>query len=161
MRINQRQIKRRNIQIPIRNRHKHRLIHRRITLIHLIRRLPRPALIRTCDIERRVGRVELRDPGEELGRAGGGGRRVAVVGADGEAGGVPCEEDLAAGEGEGFAAVARDRGRAVVACCCVVHAGLGVGKVGDAGVGDAGADDFVGGGVVGGDSGDLLGFGSS
>jgi hypothetical protein len=160
MRIDQRQVERRQIQIRVRNRHKHRLINRRIALVNLIRRLPRPPLIWSCNLKRRVRSINLRNPGQELRLAGRRRCHVAVVGTDGLAGVFPLQENLTTGEGQGLGLVARDGRRAVVACCGVVHARLGVGQVGDAGVGDAGADDFILGGVIGRDP-DLVSTGKS
>ena len=160
MRVDKREVKRRQIQIRICNRHKHRLINRRIALINLIWRLPRPTLVRSCNLKRRVCSVDLRDPGQELGLTNRCRCHVAVVGANGLASVFPLEEDLAAGEGQGFSLITRDGGSAVVACGGVVHAGLGVGQVGDARVRDAGANDLILGGVIGRDP-DLVNTGKS
>ena len=108
-------------------------------------------------LKRRVSDVELRDPSGELGGAGLGVGNVAVVGADGLAGLVPLEEDLAAGIRERHGAVAGDAGRArdagrvglgavVVLLDVLVRGRVGIGARGL--VPDIGAVDTEGVGLV-------------
>lgn len=106
MRVDQSEVERCQIQIRICNRHEHRLIDRRVALINLIRRLPRPSLIWSRNLKRRVCGVDLRHPSQELGLAGGSRCHVAVVGADSLTDVFPLEEDLATGEGQWFGLVA-------------------------------------------------------
>lgn len=127
MRVNEGEIERRQIQIRIRNSDKHRLINRRIALVHFIRWLPRPALVRPSNLKRGIRGVDLRNPGQELGLASRCRGDVAVVGSNGLAGVFPLKEDFAAGEGQGLGLVARDGGRTVVAGCGIVHAGFDFG----------------------------------
>jgi len=108
MRIDQRQVERRQIQIAIRDRQKHRPIDRWIPNIHLIRRLIAKALVRARDLDRCICQIELRYPCQKL-RAGSGRRGyVAVVRAHSPAWVFPLKENLAAGEGQGFASIARN-----------------------------------------------------
>lgn len=70
VRVDQGKVERREVKIRVRDRHKYRLVDRRIALIDFIRRLPAPTLVGPCDLEGRVRGVDLRDPGQELGLAG-------------------------------------------------------------------------------------------
>ena len=117
MKINKRQVKRREIQIRIRDRQKHRFINRRIPNMDLVRRLVAPALILSSDFEGRVRQVYLADPREEFGGSGNCADfgDVAVVRSHGLAWCFPFKEYLAAGEGQRFGSVAGDAWAAVVA----------------------------------------------
>lgn len=116
MRINKAQIKRRIRNIRVRNRNEHRPINRRIPLISAHIRLDRRAIIHAVparDVRQRaICDIELRNPDDELGRAGGGAGYVGVVGPDGPAGVFPFEVDPAARVGEWDGAVLRDGGEA-------------------------------------------------
>lgn len=144
MRIDKSKVERREIQIRIRHSKENRPINRRIPLKNLIWRLIRPPLIRPRNLQRRIRQIQLAQPGQELRLLRRGGGYVAVVGADALAGLLPLEEDLAAGEREGLATVAREAGAAVVARGAVGEAGGGGGEGAVGGVSDARADEFVG-----------------
>lgn len=66
MRIDHTQIKRRKEHILIRQRNKRRPVHRRVSLIHLARRLIRVSRVIPRGHKRRVREVQLRDPRHEL-----------------------------------------------------------------------------------------------
>ena len=148
MRINKGEVEWREVKIRIRDSNEDRLIDGGVTLINLIRRLPAPSLVRSCNLQWCVRSINLAHPSEELGLTSSCRGDVAVVRANGLAGVFPLKEDLAAGECQRFGLVARDGWRAVVACCRVVDAGFSLGKVRYGGIGDAGANDFGLGGVI-------------
>ena len=153
MRINQRQIKRRQVQILIRNSQEDSPIHRRIALIHFIRRLPTPPLIPPRNFQRRIRQIQLAHPSHELGLPSTRTSNIAIIRTDSQTGLVPGEEDFAAGEGERLGAVAGDAGAAVFADFGAIDTRFGFRDGGVAGVGLAGSDDFVFLCGVGGDSG--------
>ena len=127
VRVDQRQVERSKVKIRVSDSDEYSLVDCWIALIHLVRRLPAPTLVRSSNLKRRVRSVDLADPGQELRLTSSSGGDVAVVGANDLAGIFPLEEDLAAGEGQGLGLVARDGRRTVVARGGVVDAGLGVG----------------------------------
>lgn len=124
MRINRTKVKRRNKQILIRNRQKHRPINRRIPQISRHIGLDGLPTVLPRDLQRTVRDIQLRSPGHELGRAGLAGGCVAVVRADGFTGLVPGEVYLAAGPGERGCTVMGDGGGTVFAYLGGVEAGL-------------------------------------
>lgn len=59
VRVDQCQVERRQIQIGVCDSNEHRLIDRRIALVHFIWRLPRPSLVGSCHFKWGVGGVDL------------------------------------------------------------------------------------------------------
>jgi len=138
--------------VGISQRNEHGTVDGWVTLVDLSSGLVCETSVLAGDLKGRVCQVQLADPGNVRGGAGTGIRDVRVVGADSLTGLLPGEVDLLAGEGQGFAVVARD-GRAAgvtwVLGAVDVDAGLigGDGRV--RGVSDAVANYLVGLGVVG------------
>lgn len=115
------------------------------------------AVIDADVLQRRVGHVELRNPGGELGLDNVGGGHIAVVGANDLTGGVPLQEDLAARVRKRNAAVLADGSVAVkrlvggVDAQLVLGDALGGQRVGVVALGlvpDSGAVDAGGVGLV-------------
>ena len=136
------QITRRDIQILTRNRHKHRPVRRRITRKGTHVRLHRARAGPVHVEQRRVRHVQLARPQAELGRGGraAAGGDVAVVRADGGAGGGHVEVDDAARVAEGLGAVVGHGGGTVGVGALGVEAEVARGDVRGAervGAGDA------------------------
>lgn len=72
--------------VRISERDEHSVVGHWVTLVDLTSGLVGETSVVAGDLKRSVGQVELRHPGDELGRAGRGGGDVGVVGANSLAG---------------------------------------------------------------------------
>ena len=141
--INHTQIERRQEQIAISQGHEHGPIHRRISLIHNRRgliRIPGP-LFRND--ERRIGEIQLRDPGNELWLPSLRRGHVTVIWTYGLAWLVPGKHDLFSREGEGFESIARYARSTTVAADIEIYTALVLRDFAVARVCDAVPDHFM------------------
>lgn len=152
VRVDHAQIERREEEIRVGQRDEHGAVDSWVALVDLASRLVRVPSILARAHQRRVREVQLRHPGDELRGARRRRGHVRVVGSDGLPGRIPGEVYLAAGEGQGLGAVARDGRAAVVPGDVEVDAGLVGGDVGARRVRGAVADHLPGSGVVGGEA---------
>lgn len=149
VRVNHRQVEWSKVQIRIRKRDEHSPVHGRVALEHFTGRLEGITFVLTCDGERCVGEVELRDPGDKSRAAGIGISHIGVIGSDRLARGFPGQVDELAREGKRLGAVVRNAGTAAIPSGVDVYARLVLGNCGVAGVSDAVADDLIRLGIVG------------
>lgn len=149
MRVDHAQVEGSEVRVGIGERNEHGVVDDAgTTLVDFTSGLESVTLIGASGGQRGVGKVELVNPGDELGLAGLGIGHVAVVGANSLTGGVPSETDLLASEGEGLRAVVGDGRTAASAGNVQVDARLVGRNVSGGRVGSAVASTLPVGGVV-------------
>lgn len=132
MRVNKREIKRRNKEIRVRDREENRAVDSGVAGVGGDVGLDGDGGVAADVAEGRVSDVELGDEGGEAGGPRRRGGHVAVVGPRAAAGVVPLQEDLAPGVRERVGAVLGDGGGAVLGAVDAVdgvEARVGVGDV--------------------------------